>query len=71
MNSRTENLNAEVVLPKAGITGLLVNNEWRTPAKGKTLDVEKVKKRLMFAAAQVAPSGLIHDLQIEVVQKRI
>lgn len=49
MNSRTENLNAEVVLPKAGMTGLLVNNEWRTPAKGKTLDVENPSRREKLA----------------------
>ncbi|CAN7378484.1 aldehyde dehydrogenase family protein [Pseudomonas umsongensis] len=30
----------KVVLPDAGITGLFVNGEWRTPAKGKFLSVE-------------------------------
>jgi phenylacetaldehyde dehydrogenase len=49
VNSRTENLAAEVVLPKAGITGLLINNEWRTPAKGKTLDVENPSRRETLA----------------------
>ncbi|WP_217497469.1 aldehyde dehydrogenase family protein [Trinickia violacea] len=49
MNSRTDNLNTEVVLPKAGITGLLINNEWRTPAKGQTLDVENPSHRERLA----------------------
>lgn len=49
MNSRTENLTSEVVLPKAGITGLLINNEWRTPARGKTLDVENPSRRATLA----------------------
>lgn len=32
--------NSSVVLPVAGITGLFVNGEWRTPANGKTMVVE-------------------------------
>lgn len=34
------NANNSVVLPAAGITGLFVNGEWRTPANGKTMVVE-------------------------------
>ncbi|MFT4065053.1 aldehyde dehydrogenase family protein [Paraburkholderia sp.] len=45
MNSITDNVSAEIVVPKAGITGLLINNEWRAPAKGKTLDVENPSRR--------------------------
>ncbi|WP_233849486.1 aldehyde dehydrogenase family protein [Paraburkholderia sp. HD33-4] len=49
MNPRTDTPNAEVILPKAGITGLLINNEWCTPAKGKTLDVENPSRREKLA----------------------
>ncbi|CAE6753959.1 aldehyde dehydrogenase family protein [Paraburkholderia nemoris] len=49
MNSRIEQVTPEVVLPKAGLTGLLVNGEWRTPAKGKTLDVENPSRRQTLA----------------------
>ncbi|CAJ0779965.1 Phenylacetaldehyde dehydrogenase [Ralstonia psammae] len=49
MNTLTDNVAAEVVLPSAGITGLLINGEWRTPAKGKTLDVENPSRRTKLA----------------------
>ncbi|RDU97205.1 aldehyde dehydrogenase family protein [Trinickia dinghuensis] len=49
MNIRTDNLHAEVVLPKAGITGLLIDNEWRAPANGKTLDIENPSRRETLA----------------------
>jgi phenylacetaldehyde dehydrogenase len=49
VNSRTDNVNPEVALPTAGITGLFINNEWRTPAKGKTLDIENPSRRQKLA----------------------
>ncbi|WP_205962552.1 aldehyde dehydrogenase family protein [Paraburkholderia phosphatilytica] len=45
MNSRTDHVAPEIVLPKAGITGLLIDNEWRVPANGNTLDIENPSRR--------------------------
>lgn len=45
MNSRTDHVAPEIVLPKAGITGLLIDNEWRVPANGNTLDVDNPSRR--------------------------
>ncbi|GAB3627582.1 carnitine dehydratase [Pandoraea terrae] len=49
MNTLTGNVATEIVLPKAGITGLLINGEWSSPTKGKTLDVENPSRRTKIA----------------------
>ncbi|WP_316154885.1 aldehyde dehydrogenase family protein [Cupriavidus sp. BIC8F] len=48
MNSSVEVKQPEIVVPAAGQTGLLVNGEWITPKKGRTLDVENPCRRTVI-----------------------
>jgi phenylacetaldehyde dehydrogenase len=60
VNSRTDTVAPEVVLPKAGITGLLIDNEWRVPANGNTLDVENPSRRERLATIGASDAADVH-----------